>query len=54
MVTTGAEGTPGINGGMLKKQAPTTATTNTIDVESVEGALAAVKGAGGKMVVPKD
>jgi hypothetical protein len=53
MVTTGKEGTPGINGGMLKRQAPTTATTNTIDVESVEGAVDAVKKAGGKLVMPK-
>jgi len=53
MVTTGADGAPGINGGLLKKQAPTTATTNTIGVDSVEKAVAAVKSAGGKLVMPK-
>jgi predicted enzyme related to lactoylglutathione lyase len=53
MVTTGADGVPGINGGLLRKQAPTVATTNTIGVESVDGAVAAVQGAGGKLVVPK-
>jgi predicted enzyme related to lactoylglutathione lyase len=53
MVTTGADGAPGINGGLLRKQAPTVATTNTIGVESVDGAVAAVQGAGGKLVVPK-
>jgi len=53
MVTTGADGVPGINGGLLKKQAPTTATTNTIGVDSVEKAIAAVKSAGGKLVMPK-
>jgi uncharacterized protein len=53
MVTTGADGAPGINGGLLKKQAPTTATTNTIGVDSVEKAIAAVKGAGGNLVMPK-
>ena len=53
MVTTGADGAPGINGGLLKKQAPTTATTNTIGVDSVEKAIAAVKSAGGKLVIPK-
>ena len=53
MVTTGADGAPGINGGLLKKQAPTTATTNTIGVDSVEKAIAAVKSAGGKLVMPK-
>jgi uncharacterized protein len=53
MVTTGADGTPGINGGLLKRQAPTTATTNTIGVESVDSAVAAVQSAGGKMIMPK-
>ena len=53
MVTTGADGAPGINGGLLKKQAPTTATTNTIGVDSVEKSIAAVKSAGGKLVMPK-
>jgi len=52
MVNTGAEGTPGINGGMMKKGDVTT-TTNTIDVESVDKAVAAVSGAGGKLVMPK-
>jgi predicted enzyme related to lactoylglutathione lyase len=53
MVTTGTDEAPGINGGLLRKQAPTVATTNTIGVESVDGAVAAVQGAGGKLVVPK-
>jgi len=53
MVTTGADGAPGINGGLLKKQVPTTATTNTIGVDSVEKAIVAVKSAGGKLVMPK-
>ena len=53
MVTTGADGAPGINGGLLKKQAPTTATTNTIGVDSVDKAIVAVKSAGGKLVMPK-
>jgi len=53
MVTTGTDGVPGINGGLLKRQAPTTATTNTIGVESVDAAVTAVQGAGGKMIMPK-
>jgi len=53
LVTTGAEGTPGINGGLLKKQTPTTATTNTIGVDSVDVAVEAVKNAGGKLIMPK-
>jgi uncharacterized protein len=53
MVNTGAEGTPGINGGLLRKQDPTVATTNTIGVESVDRAVATVQSAGGKLVMPK-
>ena len=53
LVNTGAEGTPGINGGLLKKQAPTTATTNTIGVESVDAAVTAVQNAGGKLIMSK-
>jgi uncharacterized protein len=53
MVITGADGAPGINGGLLRKQAPTVATTNTIGVESVDAAVAAVQGAGGKLLAPK-
>ena len=53
MVTTGTESAPGINGGLLRKQAPTVATTNTIGVDSVDAAVTAVQNAGGKLVVPK-
>jgi uncharacterized protein len=53
LVTTGTDETPGINGGLLRKQAPTVATTNTIGVESVDAAVAAVQNAGGKLVTPK-
>jgi predicted enzyme related to lactoylglutathione lyase len=53
MVTTGAEGSPGINGGLLRRNAPVKATTNTIGVESVDKAVDAVKAAGGKLVMPK-
>ena len=52
LVTTGPEGTPGINGGMMKK-GPVTTTTNTIGVESVDKAVETVKVAGGKLVTPK-
>jgi len=52
MVTTGPDGTPGINGGLMKK-GDVAAVTNTIDVESVEKAVAAVTGAGGKEIMPK-
>ena len=53
LVTTGTDGTPGINGGMLKKPGPVSVTTNTISVDSVDSAVAAVIKAGGKQVMPK-
>src|SRR6202790_1220566 len=52
MVTTGAEGTPGINGGLMKNTDVKT-TTNTIGVDSVYGAVEAATKAGGKLIVPK-
>ena len=52
MVTTGAEGTPGINGGLMPNTNVKT-TTNTIGVESVDAAIAASTKAGGKLVMPK-
>jgi predicted enzyme related to lactoylglutathione lyase len=52
MVNTGAEGTPGINGGLMKK-GDVTHTTNTIGVDSVDQAVATVTGAGGKLIMPK-
>ncbi len=52
MVSTGAEGTPGINGGLMKNTSVKT-TTNTIGVESVDVAVDAVTKAGGTLVMPK-
>jgi uncharacterized protein len=52
MVTTGADGAPGINGGLMKNTQVKT-TTNTIGVESVEDAVEAVTKAGGTLVMPK-
>src|SRR5713226_8820144 len=52
MVTTGAEGTRGINGGLMRNTSVKT-TTNTIGVESVDDAVAAVTKAGGKLIMPK-
>ena len=52
MVSTGAEGTPGINGGLMKNTDVKT-TTNTIGVESVDDAIETVKKAGGKLIMPK-
>jgi predicted enzyme related to lactoylglutathione lyase len=53
MVTTGIEGTPGINGGMMKKPGGITSTTNTIGVESVDAAVNEAVKAGGKNIMPK-
>jgi predicted enzyme related to lactoylglutathione lyase len=52
LVTTGPEGTPGINGGLMKNTEVKT-TTNTIGVDSVDLAVEAAKRAGGKLVMPK-
>ena len=52
MVTTGENGSPGINGGLMRKGDVTT-TTNTIGVDSVDKAIAAVTKAGGKLIMPK-
>lgn len=53
MVTTGKDGTPGINGGMMRKPGGISATTNTIGVDSVDGSVEAVLKAGGKNILPK-
>ena len=53
MVVTGKEGEPSINGGMMKKPGGITSTTNTIGVDSVDDAIAAVLKAGGKNIMPK-
>ena len=52
MVITGADGTPGINGGLMRNT-NVKATTNTVGVESVDAAVKAATGAGGKLVMPK-
>src|SRR5258706_16118955 len=51
-VTTGADGTPGINGGLMKNTDAKT-TTNTIGVDSVDASVEAVIKGGGKQVMPK-
>lgn len=53
MVTTGKDGTPGINGGMMRKPGGIASTTNTIGVDSVDGAVEAILKAGGKNIMPK-
>lgn len=54
LVTTGAAPEHGIDGGMLLKRAPDhPATVNTVQVASVDDAVAAVLKAGGQCAVPK-
>lgn len=53
LVTTGPEGQAGINGGLMRRQHPGAGTCNTIDVASVDQAVANITKNGGKNVVPK-
>jgi predicted enzyme related to lactoylglutathione lyase len=52
LVKTG-DGHPGIDGGVLRRREGMPRTTNTVDVESVDDAIARISRAGGKVVVPK-
>jgi len=53
LVRTGPEGEPGIDGGIGQRSAPGEGTANTIGVESMDAALAAVEAAGGRGTFPK-
>lgn len=53
LANTGPNTEPGINGGVLKRPFPGAVTCNTIGVESLDDAVAAVQGAGGQLAVPK-
>jgi predicted enzyme related to lactoylglutathione lyase len=53
LITTGAEGQPGINGGLTRRMQPGAGTCNTIGVASVDDAIASIAKSGGKNVVPK-
>ncbi len=52
-VTTGPDGDPGINGGLVTRGDPPRGTVNTVGVDSVDDAIAHVEAAGGKVVQPK-
>ncbi len=52
MISTGAEGQPGIDGGMSRKQGPE-GPCNTIDVPSVDEFVAKIEKKGGRTIVPK-
>ena len=53
LVTTGPDGEPGINGGIMIHQDSQPRTVNTIGVENVDDFAAKVTAAGGQVVVPK-
>ncbi len=58
LVTTGPDGQPGINGGLLPRQGEVDgqaviAYVCTVDVESVDDSVATVEKNGGQVVVPK-
>lgn len=53
LVTTGPEGEPGINGGVMPKRHPQQPCVNTIGVANVDEALATVTANGGQIAVPK-
>lgn len=53
LVETGPDQQPGINGGLARRQAPTSSTVNVLDVVSVDDTIAKVDKAGGKTVLPK-
>ena len=53
LVSTGPAGQPGIDGGLMRRQAPGATTVNVIDVASADAALARVQACGGRTVAPK-
>ena len=53
MVMTGDKGQMGIDGGLIQRNQPGESTTNTLDVEDLDAALAKVTANGGTEVMPK-
>jgi uncharacterized protein len=53
LITTGAEGEPGINGGLMPRRHPDQPCVNTIDVADVDATVSVVERSGGQVVVPK-
>jgi uncharacterized protein len=52
LITTGETGTPGIDGAIMRRE-PEMTTINTIDVASVDDAVAKITASGGIVVAPK-
>ena len=53
LAMTGEEGQPGINGAITGRGEPTTVVVNTMDVASVDDAIARVVANGGSVLMPK-
>jgi hypothetical protein len=53
LITTGPPDTPGIDGGLMKREGPS-GTVNTIEVPSLDEITEKITAAGGKVVVPKN
>ena len=53
MISTGSDDEPGINGGLMKKMDPNQPPTNVMDVPNLDEAMAAVRAAGGEIVVDR-
>ena len=53
LVTTGEEGEPGINGGIMRHKESLPRTINTIVVDSVDEYAKKIEAAGGEVIVPK-
>lgn len=53
LLTTGPDSQPGINGGLMRRDARFPQTVNTIDVPDVDAYCEKVQSAGGRVMMPK-
>lgn len=53
LIMTGEEDKPGIDGGLARREDPTTGVENTIDVKDLDASLANVKAHGGEVIRPR-
>lgn len=53
LIMTGEEDKPGIDGGLARREKPTTGVENTIDVKDLDASLASVKAHGGEVIRPR-
>ena len=54
LVTTGADGSVGINGGLMQTSGEFKGTINTVEVEDIDAAIARALANGGEIALPKD